>query len=227
MARSSNKGRRFPPEVLTRAEAHALVEACGRSRTGLRNKALVSIMWRAGLRVSEALALEPSDVSVVRGTVRVRNGKGGRHRTVGLPTDAIDAVECWKAVRPDVPDAPLLCTLKGEPVKASYVRALLPRLAKRAGVKRRVNPHSLRHTMAAELMEEGQPLPIIQAQLGHANLNGTAHYLGRIAPTDLQRVARERPAPDIAEMAPKVSEVERLRREVAELRSKLEAETPR
>jgi site-specific recombinase XerD len=76
----------------------------------------------------------------------------------------------------------LLCTLSGEPLDPSYVRHLLPRLATRASIDKRVHAHGLRHTHAAELAEEGYSVNFIQDQLGYASLDATDRYLRRIAP---------------------------------------------
>ena len=76
--------RRLPPEILTDTEVLAVMRACGESDTGVRNQALIAILYRSGLRVAEALALYPKDVDPAAGTVRVLCGKGGRSRTVGI-----------------------------------------------------------------------------------------------------------------------------------------------
>ena len=70
--------------------------------------------------------------------------------------------------------APIFCTLDGNPMKTAYVRALLPRLAAKASIEKRVHAHGLRHTHAAELAREGVPMNVIQAQLGHSNLGTTS-----------------------------------------------------
>ena len=93
-----NKGKTYAPEVLTREEMRALLAACGRSATGLRNRALLVVLWRAGLRVGEALALRPSDLDPAAGTLRVPRGKTG-HRTVGLDPAALALVEQWATHR--------------------------------------------------------------------------------------------------------------------------------
>ena len=163
-----NKGKTYAPEVLTREEVRALIEACGHSATGLRNRSLIVVLWRAGLRVSEALALQPSDLDAAAGTLRVPRGKTG-HRTVGLDPEALALVGQWALHRRAVLGLkgrkPLFCTLRGVVLRPSYVRSLLKRLAKRAGVERRVHPHALRHTMAAELLREGASVRHIQLQL--------------------------------------------------------------
>lgn len=79
----------------------------------------------------------------------------------------------------------VFCTLSGAPLKDAYVRALLPRLARKAGVEKRVHAHGLRHSHAAELAAEGLPMNLVQAQLGHSSLATTDRYLRHIAPQQL------------------------------------------
>ncbi len=191
-----NKGKTYAPEVLTREEVRALLAACGRSATGLRNRGLLVVLWRGGLRVGEALALRPSDLDPAAGTLRVPRGKTG-HRTVGLDPEALAVVDQWAAHRSAVVGLggrrPLFCTLRGVTLQASYVRSMLKRLAARSGIERRVHPHALRHTMAAELLREGASVRHIQLQLGHSDLSTTAAYLESIQPLELVEMARSRP----------------------------------
>lgn len=192
----ANKGRRLPPEVLTEAEVSALLRACSnRAPTGVRNRALIVLMYRGGLRVGEALALRPKDLDRAAGTIRVLHGKGDKARTVGLDPQAFAVLERWldrRAARGINGHAPIFCTLAGQPVSSSYVRVLLPRLAKKAGIVKRVHPHGLRHTHAAELAREGVPARLIQEQLGHGSLQTTDAYLRKIAPQDLINAMQKR-----------------------------------
>jgi integrase len=115
----------------------------------------------------------------------VRHGKGDRSRIVGIDPAAASLLGRWIEVRGarGIPrSAPLFCTLGGRRLHDRYVRALLPRLARRAGIEKRVHPHGLRHTHAAELAREGVPVNVIQAQLGHRSLATTDRYLRHIAP---------------------------------------------
>ncbi len=191
-----NKGKTYAPEVLTCEEIRALLAACGRSATGLRNRAILVVLWRAGLRVGEALALRPSDLDPAAGTLRVPRGKTG-HRTVGLDPEALALVDQWATHRRAVLSVngqrPLFCTLRGVALQPSYVRSMLKRLAARSGIERRVHPHALRHTMAAELLREGASVRHIQLQLGHSDLSTTAAYLESIQPLELVEMARSRP----------------------------------
>lgn len=191
-----NKGHTFPPEILTANEVKALLAGCsGRAPTGVRNRALIAVMYRGGLRLGETLALKAKDVDPAQGTVTVLHGKGDRRRTVGLDPAAMGLVMRWVEKRASLGLArrqKLFCTLQGAPLKPSYVRTLLPRLAAKAGIEKRVHPHGLRHTHAAELMWEGVPVPIIQRQLGHASLATTDRYLRSIAPADVVEVMQQR-----------------------------------
>jgi integrase len=177
-----NAGRRWRTEPLAPAEAVALIDACShRSPTGIRNRALVGLLYRCGLRLSEALALRPIDIDYEFGVVMVRGGNGIRN--IGLDTETAALLGSWTSVRErlmGVERGPLFCTLAGGALSATYVRGLLPRLAKRAGLAKRVHPESLRATHAVELVADGLPLEVIQAQLGHASLASTRAYLGRL-----------------------------------------------
>ena len=186
---ASSSSRRRPPEVLTEAEVIALIRACSaRAPTGVRNRALIAVLWRCGLRISEALGLELRDVDLAAGTVRVRHGKGDRSRTVGLDEQTTALLARWIDRRRGLGDrgpgarAPIFCTLDGGRIDSSYIRRLLPRLAARAGVEKRVHAHGLRHTHAAELAREGTPINIIRDDLGHTSLAVTDRYLRDVAP---------------------------------------------
>lgn len=168
---------------------YRLLRTCpGRAPTGIRNRALIVVGYRAGLRLAEALALHPKDLHREAATIAVLHGKGNRARTVGLDPAAFSLIERWidvRASRGINGRAPLFCTLDGQSLMTAYVRALLPRLALKAGIEKRVHFHGLRHTMAAELAREGQPMNLIQAQLGHSSLATTSRYLNHIAPREL------------------------------------------
>lgn len=188
--------RRFPPEVLSPAEARALLEACGDGTwVALRHRALVALLYRAGLRIAEALALMPKDVDLDAGAVRVLRGKGGSSRTVGIDHGGAALVEQWAQRRGALGlngTHPLLCSSSGRPLSAGYVRRLLPRLGRAAGIEKRVHAHGLRHTHAAELRAEGVDIGLISKQLGHRSIATTARYLDHIAPYAVVEAMRSR-----------------------------------
>ena len=190
-----NRGQSFPAEVLSGAEVRALMDACREGALGDRNRALIALMYRAGLRVSEALALRPVDVDPKAGTIRVLRGKGGKARTVGVDDTALRFVERWLEHRGRLElggQVLLFCSLAGEPLEPASVRQSLRRCAARAGISKRVHPHGLRHTLAAELALEGVPVHVIQQTLGHSNVSVTSRYINHLAPHEVVAVARGR-----------------------------------
>ena len=192
----ANKGQKLPPEPLTADEARALLKACSnRAPTGIRNRALLVVLYRAGLRCDESLALRPKDLDATAGTVRVLHGKGDKSRVVGLDTGAWDVLQRWLDKRTALGingHHKLFCSLKGQPLADSYVRSMVKRMANRAGIEKRVSPHSLRHTHAFELAGEGTPLHVIQQQLGHSSLATTDRYIRHLAPQDVVDTMRGR-----------------------------------
>jgi len=194
-----NKGKRYPAEVLTRDEVHRLIAACGRGASGTRNRALITLLYRTGLRIAEALALEVKDIDLDAGAVAVLHGKGDRSRRVGIDPPAVAVLERWLERRRalGIPrGAPVFCTISqprpGRPMYASVVREMLKDAAARAGIEKRVHPHGLRHTHAAELAREKVPVNLIQRQLGHKSLAVTAHYIDHLMPNEVIDAMRAR-----------------------------------
>ena len=188
--------RHLPPEVLTHSEVCALMDACGQyTPTGVRNRALIALLYRTGLRINEALCLYPKDLELADGSVRVLNGKGGRSRTVGLDPGAAAIIEPWLDVRSQHGLGgrhPVFCTQGGQLMASSYIRVLFKRLAVRAGIDKRVHAHGLRHTHAAQLRAEGVDIAIISRQLGHVSITSTARYLDHLAPRAVIEAMRSR-----------------------------------
>jgi site-specific recombinase XerD len=201
--RPPNYGKRYPVEPLTHGEIWRLLGACSRhGSAGIRNRALIVTLWRAGLRVGEALALFPKDVDLELGVIHILHGKGDRARSVGIDPPALALVERWLARRRELgigPSRPLFCTITtgalGRPVQSSCVREMLKDLARKAGIERRVHPHALRHTHAAELARESVPVHVIRRQLGHLSLDTTARYVDHITPLEVIATMRARPWP--------------------------------
>lgn len=202
----ANKGRKFPAEIYTTAEMGRLLRACGRRGLACeRNRAMIVLAWRCGLRVDELVNLHPRDVDLDAGTVTVRHGKGDKRRVVGIDPQAAAVVERWLQLRARLlgrRQAPLFCTISndrlgpGRPVHTNEVRAFLQRAGRRAGIEKRMHPHGLRHTFAVELLREGVPVTHIQRLLGHTDLATTARYLDHLLPLEAVEVAHRRSWPD-------------------------------
>jgi site-specific recombinase XerD len=196
-----NKGLRYPPDPPTIEEIIAVMTAAGGDPDGLRLRALIVVLWRAGLRISEALALVETDLDQPRGAILVRQGKGGKRREVGMDRWGWQQLAPWLAYRATLPVGALFCILRGptrgRPCAPAGIRAQLRNTAETAGVRRRFAPHQLRHAHAVEMSREGVPLVVIQRQLGHADLGITSTYLRGIDNTEIIQTAHERPAPMI------------------------------
>jgi site-specific recombinase XerD len=194
-----NKGLRYPADPPTVEEIIAVMRQSGDDRHGFRLRALIVVLWRAGLRIREALALGEHDLDHRRGSLLVRNGKGGRRREIGMDDWGFEQLRPWLAARVELPVGPLFCVIdgptRGRPWSSANVRVEFRRLAAQAGVRRRFAPHQLRHAHAVELAREGVALNVIQRQLGHANLGTTSIYLQGIDTEEIIATVHARRAP--------------------------------
>jgi site-specific recombinase XerD len=188
--------KRLPIEVLTREEAKRLFDACGDATwTARRDRALLSLLYRAGLRLNEALMLRACDIDSDRGAVRVLHGKGGVARTVGIDRWGLGFLRIWSKERDSLavtPGKPFICSRNGRMLSQGQVRRRVHELGRKAGIVKRVHPHGLRHTFAAELREEGVDIAVIRRQLGHAGLLTTIRYLDHVAGVDVLRAITRR-----------------------------------
>ena len=169
------------------------------TRHGHRLNALIVVLWRAGLRIHEPLALIETDLDPRRGSILVRHGKNDRRREIGMDAWAWSALEPWLSERAKLPAGALFCVIigptRGHRWSAGAARLELHRVAIEAGVRRRFAPHQLRHAHAVELLHEGIPLPLIQRQLGHSHLSTTGTYLQGIDTEEIISTVHARRAP--------------------------------
>lgn len=195
--RKEARTRQYPIEILSPGEVRQILKAFHRGPCAIRDRALVAVLYRSGLRISEALALAEQDIDWTACSVRVMCGKGKKGRVVGIDPVALQYVQTWvrRRERLNLPyEAPLFCTITqrgelgpGQPLDRHNVNHMLRRISRRAGVSKRVHCHGFRHTMAAELARELVPTNIIQKQLGHSSLQTTSIYLDHISPEELTR----------------------------------------
>jgi integrase/recombinase XerD len=169
------------PRTLSPGEAERLIEAAkGTSPRAMRDRALVELLYGAGLRVSEAVGLERSGVDLDGRLVRAA-GKGGKERIVPVGRQAVDALRRYlsrgrpfldRRHRPE-----LFLNAQGGPLTRAGAFLILRRLAEKAGLEPgRVHPHLLRHSFATHLLEGGADLRSVQEMLGHADLSTTELY---------------------------------------------------
>lgn len=181
---ATNAGRKYPAEVLTPEEVQALIDGCSvKAPTGIRNRAMIMLMYRSGLRVSEIMALRPSDINTAKHSIRVLHGKGDKATTRGFDPSATDALVRWMDTRKalGITRGPLFCTLEGKAVHPQYARNLLTRLGGKAGIEKRVHPHGLRHTYADELRAAKMDVGAISKLLGHSSISVTSRYLDHLS----------------------------------------------
>ena len=200
-----NKGESYPADPPTVEEIVAVMRSATDRADGQRLRALIVLLWRAGLRIGEALALQESDLDPIRGAILVRRGKGGKRREVGMDRWAWGQLDPWLHTRRELPIGALLCVIHGPTAgrhwEASAARKQLHHAAAAAGVRRRFAPHQLRHAHAVEMAHEGVPLVVIQRQLGHANLGITSIYLQGIDSAEIIDTVHGRPSPVISATA--------------------------
>ena len=203
-APSPRKGKTYPPEVLTSEEVRALLAQCSRRYpTGIRNRALITLLYRSGLRISEALGLRPADVNFDEHSLRLLDTKSGDAQTRGFHPSADDALMRWADKRRELTignhGRKLFCTLDGGPLSDRYVRDMLKRLAAKAGIEKRVHPHTFRHTFAAQLEARGLTISEISLLLGHGGAATTEKYLRGLTNHQAVEALSSLSLPDIAD----------------------------
>jgi integrase/recombinase XerD len=180
---------RLLPETLDVGETERLLEAAGGAApddpVGIRDRALLELLYAAGLRISEALGLDREDLSLDGAFVRVI-GKGDKERLVPIGEIALDwltrylesARPAWLALHhvAAVRGGPLFLTVRGGRLARQQAWAIVKRAAREAGLSGRVTPHTLRHSFASHLLEGGADLRIVQELLGHASISTTQLY---------------------------------------------------
>jgi integrase/recombinase XerD len=159
------------PVVLSTDEIVRFLEAV----SSLKSRAALTTAYAAGLRASEVAGLRIEDIDSGRGVILVRQGKGGKDRNVMLSAQLLDILRTyWRFARPQR----FLFPGRDEdrPINPTTLHAACRSAAKAAGLSKRVTLHTLRHSFATHLLENGADIRIIQALLGHANLSSTARY---------------------------------------------------
>jgi len=177
---------RLLPEVLSVAEVERLLETRGtESAVSIRDRALLELLYAAGLRISEAVGLDMDDIDLEEALVRVV-GKGDRERQVPVGEVAIvwltlyvaEVRPVWLERRPGERrrGGPLFLSIRGDRFDRRRAWEMLVAAARQAGLKDGISPHTLRHSFATHLLEGGADLRIVQELLGHASINTTQLY---------------------------------------------------
>ncbi|MEY4429951.1 MAG: site-specific tyrosine recombinase XerD [Pseudomonadota bacterium] len=176
------------PSSLTEAQVEALLSAPDVNESiGLRDKAMIELMYASGLRVSELVDLKAVQLSLADGVVRV-TGKGSKERLVPFGAEAADwitryAAEARPAILGGQSSDALFVTSRGEGMSRQMFWKLIRKYSVLAGITQHLSPHTLRHAFATHLLNHGADLRVVQMLLGHADISTTTIYT---------HVARER-----------------------------------
>ncbi len=170
------------PFFLSREQVKRLLDTPAADTVlGSRDRAILEVLYSAGLRIGELTALDLGDLSLAEGTIKVM-GKGRRERLALIGPPAVAALERWLSQRPRLldranVDSPALFLTCGCPrIVARGIARNLARYVRAAGLDPRTSPHTLRHTFASHLLEAGADLRSIQILLGHKDMNTTVRY---------------------------------------------------
>lgn len=164
------------PLILEPEEAQNLLRQPNkRYPTGLRNKAIMSLMLHCGLRLSEVTNLRPSNLNLTKGKLRVESGKGNKDRDLAIPDYLIDLLEKWRKIRPQ--SNYFFSTLKGKKLSDRYVQNMVKRYSQKAGIAKNISPHTLRHTYATQYYKQTRDIETLRRILGHSDISTTTIYI--------------------------------------------------
>ncbi len=168
------------PTVLSRDEVKRLLGAAKTKKSRL----MMMLLYSSGIRLSECLNMRQKDLEIDERIGWVRKGKGGKDRMIILSNSLIEAL---KGRVEGENDSYLFTGKSGQPLSARNVQKIVERTSKKAGIKKRVTPHTLRHSFATHLLESGTDIRKIQELLGHSNLQTTQIYT-KVSTEELKKV---------------------------------------
>lgn len=176
------KQEKKPPQVLTVAEVERLLASpTMQEPSGVRDRAMLELLYATGIRVSELVSLDESDVNASLGYIRC-TGAGGRERIIPIGRAACDALERYAAsaracfVRPHIQDRALFLSHLGSRMTRQGFWKIVKKYAAESGIASVIMPHTLRHSFAAHLIENGADLRAVQEMMGHADISSTQIY---------------------------------------------------
>jgi integrase/recombinase XerD len=178
---SSPKIEKKLPRVLTTAEVDLLLEQPDLQQVGgLRDKAMLEVIYATGVRVSELISLNTLDINLEAGFLRC-TGKGSKERIIPLGSVAVHHLNTYlKAGRPKLvrerSEPALFLNLQGRRLTRQGFWKILKKYARQAGITKEITPHTIRHSFATHLLENGADLRSVQEMLGHADISTTQIY---------------------------------------------------
>ncbi|MBW2990713.1 tyrosine-type recombinase/integrase [Candidatus Woesearchaeota archaeon] len=165
------KIQRNPPEVLSKHEIKALLDAC----VSKKSRLLIELLYSSGMRVSECLDLRIENIDFNERICNVKQGKGRKDRITMLSEQLALSLKAFLEEK-KVSEGLIFMNKQGKALSARNVQKIVSSAAKRAGISKNVSPHKLRHSFATHLLDSGVSIRVIQELLGHSNLQTTQIY---------------------------------------------------
>ncbi len=170
-----SKNKRTPEPLNSYEQLSLLRQPNPRAPTGLRNLCIISLMLKTGMRVSEVINLRCSDLDWEKGRISIRESGAARERTLMLDQADLMLLKNWLDIRPAKSDI-FFTTLDGSGLKDRYLREMIKRLARKAGINKDVYPHLLRYTFAVDFIRETKDIKLLQEAMGHREASATQIY---------------------------------------------------
>lgn len=164
------------PSFLTYKEVENILESAnGKDEAGLRDRAIMELLYSSGLRVGELVSLKIEDINIPEGTVKVR-GKGNKERIVPIGSYALNSIFEYLKKRSIARTPFIFLNKKGGRITSRSVERIVNKYAKLAGISKKVTPHVFRHSFATHLLDRGADLRTVQEMLGHSDIVTTQIY---------------------------------------------------
>ncbi len=164
------------PSFLSEEEVVRIIESPeGKSWQILRDRAILELLYSTGIRVGELVSLTIKDINFIEETIRVR-GKGNKERIVPVGTPAMKALTEYMEAKPARRSEEVFLNKYGKPLTERSVERLVEKYAKKAGIEKKVTPHTFRHSFATHMLERGADLRTVQELLGHERITTTQIY---------------------------------------------------
>ncbi len=181
-------GRKLP-KYLKEKEVRKLLKAPEREK--IRDRLILRILYRCGLRVSELTSLKIEDIDFDENMITVRGGKGDKDRVVPIDHETLDLIQLYKK---DAEKGILILSQRGQGLSTRQIERIVKKYAKKAGIDKNVYPHMLRHSFAVHSLKAGMNLRSVQKMLGHSSLTTTQIYLD-LTGEDIKKDYEEHPLP--------------------------------
>lgn len=187
-----NQTRRVPSVLNSYEQLILLKQPNSKAPTGLRNLCLLSMMLKLGLRVSEVINIQNENIDWEKGKIFIKASGAARERILWIEQAELDLLEKWHGVKPEEGKY-FFSTLDGSKLKDRYVREMVKRLARKAGINKDVYPHLLRYTFAADLIRETNDIKLLQEALGHRDISTTQSYTSILFEKEKEPCFSDRP----------------------------------